>query len=284
MEKIFTMPANLNVDHSSWQFLARLQNNIIESPCDTVILDFTNCNFSHAAYTAFIGGLSAICMAFRKKLIYRCRENSNLLKYFQRSGLYSYITDSTPKLVSDNAIRFIKVDLDDSFIIDYIIKILDLAPIQLTDNSYGVLFQNIYEIFNNSIDHSRAQHGVFACGHWMPQKRELVFSVYDTGIGIPALIQQRINPSISSKDAIIWALKKGNSTKQLVKGTPRGLGLSNLFDLIKLNDGALNIFTHDAYFCYKTGKTSCYNIDVPIIGTMINFSIKADPDHIYTVK
>ena len=108
--------------------------------------------------------------------------------------------------------------------------------------------------------------------------------MYDTGIGIPSLVKEEINENMSSHDAINWALQRGNSTKQLIHGIPRGLGLSDLYDFIRLNDGALNIFTNDIYFEYKKGNTSYELLSFPIIGTFIGITIKADYNHIYTTR
>lgn len=173
--------------------------------------------------------------------------------------------------------------MDDSKIINYIDTILNLAPIQLTDSAKELLFKNIYEIFNNSVEHSDAQKGVYSCGHWMPKKKELVFSVYDTGIGIPALVKSKISTEFTSSQAIDWALTKGNSTKQLKNGIPRGIGLSDLKDFIKLNKGSFSIISNDIYYSYD--QTDIYQtLGNPIIGTMLSFIIRNDEDHIYFAK
>lgn len=283
MDKIIEMPKALNIDYTSYSFLAKLQNTIIDSDCDCIILDFQKCKFSNAAFTALLGALTEIANCFGKSIIYRAEKDSDILKYFKRSGLYNYLKEDSTDYHASNAIPFHKINMDDDYIIDYIDNILKLAPIQLTTNCHDVLFKNIYEIFNNSTDHSRAQFGVFSCGHWMPTKKQLVFSVYDTGIGIPALVKEKIDSSLSSADALEWALVRGHSTKQLTNGIPRGLGLSDLFDFIKLNHGALNIMTNDLYYQYNGSKT-IQPINHPIIGTLISITIIADYDHVYILK
>lgn len=282
-ETIFS-PFSLNNNLESYNFLSMVQNKLIDSSKSEIILDFTKCTFCHAIFTSYIGALSYIGKAFGKTVTYRTINGSKLQEYFYNSGLYDHIMHQPNTRSNKNAIPFTSIDLkDDSGIIEYIDNILELAPIQLTEQGHEVLFKNIYEIFNNSVDHSRANHGVYACGHWMPQKKYLSFSVYDTGIGIPALIKEKIDKTMSSESALQWALKRGNSTQQLVLGTPRGLGLSDLQDLIRLNDGDLTIFSNDVYYQYNNG-VNFKHLNVPTIGTFIGIKIIADYNHIYTTK
>ena len=284
MQKLIEMPKALNVNSDTFIFLSKLQNMIIDSNSAEIILDFGNCSFSHSIFTSFLGALSHIGNVFGKTITYRSKRGSKLNFYFRHSGLYNYITEDTTSYINQNAIPFRRIDMNDDKIISYIDNILDLAPIQLTAQCHELLFKNIYEILNNSAEHSRQSYGVFGCGHWMPTKKQLVFSVYDTGIGIPALIKEQIDSSYSSERAIKWALTRGNSTKQLDHGIPRGLGLSDLFDFIKLNNGALNIFTNDLYYRYDNNGERTLHLSFPIIGTLIGIIIIADYDHIYTTK
>lgn len=284
MEKSILFPSSLNNNINTYKFLANIQNELIDSKESNIILDFTNCTFSHAIFTSYIGALAYIGKAFGKNITYKTNKGSLLSEYFRNSGLYDHIMQQPNTRSNPNAIPFISIDMeDDSSIIEYIDNILELAPIRLTDQGREVLFKNIYEIFNNSVDHSRANHGVYACGHWMPKKKYLSFSVYDTGIGIPALIKEKIDNTLSSESALQWALKRGNSTKQLLRGIPRGLGLSDLQEFIRLNDGALNIFSNDIYYQYKN-EISFEHLPFPTMGTFIGITIIADYDHIYTIK
>lgn len=283
MEKIITMPLNLSYNYDNYNYLAHLQDQIYTCSEDKIILDFSQCRFSHAVFTAFIGSLSVWAMHQNKKLIYRTSKKSRLNKYFRRSGLYNYLTGDSVKYTNGNAIPFQEINIENDEIIDYIDNILSLAPVKLSEKAEELLFKNIYEIFINSVEHSQAEHGIYACGHWMPNIKELAFSVYDTGIGIPFLIKQKVNPDFSSKDAMKWSLAPGNSTKQLIKGIPRGLGLSDLKKFIGLNGGSFNIVSNDIYYNfnkYETYKT----ITHPILGTIISFIIKNDNSHTYIVK
>ena len=283
MAERIIFPISLNNNADTYKFLSKVQNDLIDSNETTIILDFTHCRFSHAIFTSYLGALAYIGASFGKTIKYQTSKNSKLSEYFYNSGLYDHIMKQPDIHSNRNAIPFASIDLkDDSSIIVYIDNILELAPIQLTEQGHEVLFKNIYEIFNNSVDHSRANHGVYACGHWMPQKKYLSFSVYDTGVGIPALIKEKIDNTMSSKSALEWALKRGNSTKQLLSGIPRGLGLSDLQDFIRLNDGSLNILSNDIYYQYNA-TSNFEHLSFPSMGTFIGITIIADYDHIYTI-
>jgi hypothetical protein len=263
-------------------FLSKVQNSIIDANESHIILDMSNCNFLHAIFTSYLGSMAYIGRFFGKSITYRTNRGSKLNAYLKDSGLYNHFIANADTGKNPNAIPFSSISLDEDFIIDYIGNILDLAPISLTDQAHEVLFKNIYEIFNNAVDHARSSMGVFACGHWMPTKKHLAFSVYDTGIGIPSLVKEKINTISSSEEALQWALGRGNSTKQLMLGTPRGLGLSDLHSFIKLNDGALNIFSNDIYYQYRRNEI-IQSIPSHSIGTLIGITIIADYDHISTV-
>ncbi len=280
MERIIEMPHKLKPEFYTYDYLAELQNTIIDCSEEKIILDFHNCKFSHAIFTSFIGALSVWAESFNKNLIFRVARNSNVYDYFKRSGLYSFVTGDTTNYSNKNTIPFRNICMDDSEIINYIDNILSLAPVKLEGTAEAILFKNLYEVLINPVDHSGARNGVYTCGHWFPNKKELAFSVYDTGIGIPAHIKSHINNDFTSKEAVEWALVKGNSTKQLDDGTPRGLGLSDLKDFIELNKGTFIIASNDIYYSYNQG-VSCKYLIKPIIGTMVSFIIRNDEEHIY---
>lgn len=61
----------------------------------------------------------------------------------------------------------------------------------------------------------------------------------------------------------------------------RGLGLSRLEKFIMLNDGIMSLYTDDVCYSIANGKKKIGVLEIPIQGTLIIISIKADPNHIY---
>lgn len=59
--KTFKIPKHLNLNEDSFEYLAELQNNILVNQYEEVVLDFYDCEYTNAAFTAFIGALMNIC-------------------------------------------------------------------------------------------------------------------------------------------------------------------------------------------------------------------------------
>lgn len=282
MEKIITIPNKLNINEYSYKFLAKTQYDIYACNESDIILDFQDCQFIAPAFTAYFGVLMEMAKKWGKSVNIRSPHSLKVMNYFKNSGFYNYYSGNKYNYANPNSIPFTKVNLDDCNLINYIDNILDLAPITLSPDCRDSLFKNIYEIFNNATDHSNSSCGVFACGHWMPNKNQLIFSVCDTGTGIPRLVKQQ-NSNMTSIDAIKWALQRGNSTKQMTDGAPRGLGMADLKDFTELNNGSLIIFSNDVYYNHSKNREEI-RLPYDVLGTLITVIITADREHIYTLK
>lgn len=66
MEKIIPIPKVLPDSHKTYNILADLQYNIINCEEDSIILDFSDCIFSHALFTSFIGALAVLAKSNKK--------------------------------------------------------------------------------------------------------------------------------------------------------------------------------------------------------------------------
>lgn len=277
------MPKYFYESHKTFIYLADLQTEIKESNEDTIILDFRDTKYIHAMFTAFIGALCIWAKSYEKNVKYIVRTNTLLYKYIIDSGLDDYFKNKKYSADNPNSIPFKEIQMNDESVIEYTNSILAHTPVKLTPTADEALFKNIYELFNNALVHSEAKNGIYGCGHWLPKKRELVFSVYDTGIGIPTSIQNKTNTNITSKEAIEWAFSPINSTLQLINGIPRGVGLSSFLKFIQLNKGYLSIVSKDICYIYNNSE-KYHSLTHPIEGTIISFIIRSDSEHIYDIK
>lgn len=279
------IPDRLNLNFIDYRFIAELFSTI-ESSIDTVIiLDFSNCKYYDAGFIAFLGGIYDYFKGCGKHIYLNFPYSSVVKRYFCNSGLYSYICADTSMQPNQNAVPFCNIKIVDFNVTNnYTNKFMELAPIALSEGAKQFISTNIIELFTNAIDHSESPLGCYACGHWMPKHNTLVFSVYDSGIGIPNKIKRKFQ-GYSSEDAIEWALQRGHSTIQLENDIPRGLGLYNLKDFIRLNKGTLRILSNDIYYEYSDGGSETFKvINHPIHGTLITMKVLPDSANLYCLK
>lgn len=264
----------------TYNYFTEIQAKILKIESSNVVFDFRECKWFHASLTALLGGLIRFCNYNDKSVNLITEPNSAVDKYFKNSGLLESHFNINIHC-NQNAIPLKEIEKDDDSIVDYITNILELAPVTLTNSCREAIFTSFYEIFSNANEHSNSIYGIHSCGHWFPYKRSLVFSLYDTGVGIPSMVKRFLNPYMSSEAAILWALAKGNSTKQLNDGIPRGLGLTSLIQFIDLNGGTLSIVSNDVMYIRK-GKKDFFVSKENGMGTLIYIEINSDYDHIYT--
>lgn len=154
--------------------------------------------------------------------------------------------------------------------------LLDHSGVNLTKESKDIIVDALIEVFNNYEIHSKTTYPIFVCGQFYPQIKTFKFTIFDLGVGFLDPIRKK-EPSIKCyNEAINWALKLGNSTKE--KGIPGGLGLYELKKNLLSCNGNLEIISGNAYMCcsLKDGKDidrysmlNCINV-----GTTINLFFK----------
>ncbi|CAM3803007.1 hypothetical protein DESA109040_21845 [Deinococcus saxicola] len=149
--------------------------------------------------------------------------------------------------------------------------IADRDGLVISEGLKNHLVRNVLEIFNNSVIHSESSAGIFACGQFYPIKHRIRLTISDLGSGfLPKVIRHLGDSTITSSDAIKWAVKKGNTTKV---GTPGGLGLGLLFEFIEINGGKMQIVSGNSLWQYEKGREACYNLTCPLLGTSVSISI-----------
>ena len=112
--------------------------------------------------------------------------------------------------------------------------------------------ESILEVFMNAQTHGNCK-SIFSCGQLFPQKNRLDFTIVNMGTTIKRNVSDFTDdPSLSSIDAIEWAIVESNTTR---KGAiPGGLGLSTLTSFIELNGGTIQIISDDGYYLRKTSS------------------------------
>lgn len=141
----------------------------------------------------------------------------------------------------------------------------------LSDKVKSDIVDWLIEIFNNIELHAKTDYEFFVCGQYFPSKGIIAFTMVDLGVGfLPAIEEKTKGVVFEAIEAIKWSLVKRNSTRK--DRTPGGIGLSNLYDYLKENQGNMQIVTGDAYWGIELESTQIkgYTFDKPYCGAMIN--------------
>ena len=146
--------------------------------------------------------------------------SDNIQIILQKNSFLSQFGYSSLSDTYHTTIKYLKLKTTDGrFFSDYVenqLLIREEFP-TMSDAVHEKISQSIYEMFVNAQIHSETSH-IYTCGQYFPARNTLDFTIVDTGIGFAGRIKKNFDLEISSKEAIIWSLKDGNTTKKDVSG------------------------------------------------------------------
>ena len=158
----------------------------------------------------------------------------------------------------------------------------------MSDGLRSAIVGKACEIYVNAFDHGHSPVGVFTSGQHYPRRKQLKLCVADFGIGIPDNVRGYLKDSTKTgAETMQWAFQRGNTTKLRVGSTPeaapskpemivaRGLGLDLLREFVALNNGRLEIFSHDGEAVVD--RTQSFTSRSTIFpGTLVNITFSCD--------
>jgi hypothetical protein len=217
----------------------------------------------------------------RVKTIYSTYPDTN--RYLLQSG-FGYLCHGCvlgPQFPEDHMIKLQRFtgesDTLETEVVGWIKdKVLHFLP-ALSQRLSRDIVDNLWEIIQNGLFHSRSPGGVSACGQFYPAKGYFELAFCDLGLGIPRVVREAgiLSTGLSDQKYIEWALMEGTSTQP--GETAAGMGLFLLRDFLKLNGGSLEIASLRGYYGQgaelTTESTSLKN---QIRGTLVNLRVIFD--------
>ncbi len=243
---------------------------------DELVLDFARCGFFEANLAAPLAAVLA-----------RIQDDSNEIKFQNIDPKIEAILCKNeflaqfgfPRGVDTNntTIKFFKFSLSEEERFGKYLKVYmnGRGLPQMTEQLKKRFIQSISEVFQNSVIHSGAKLGFFACGQFYPNLAKLDFTMADAGVGIRTNVRNHFRQeTISSIEAIRWALGDGNTTKS--SGQPGGIGLKLLKDFIELNAGKIELVSRLGYYRYCQGSETFEKMSSDFPGTIVNLEIQTN--------
>lgn len=141
--------------------------------------------------------------------------------------------------------------------------------------------ESLQELYENAVQHSEADLGIFACGQYYPTKNLLDFSIADLGIGIPERIYRAFGKRPDPARALEWVMR-GNTTKRGRR--PGGLGLKLIREFVDLNQGRIVVVSDAAYWETSPKATLLTGLDWEFGGTVVTIEINTRDQRSYRLR
>jgi hypothetical protein len=181
-----------------------------------------------------------------------------------------------------NSIPYREDDLQDAHgFVDYLTRLwLGRGWVNVSPGIRDAIVGHMAEIYLNAFDHGQSPIGVFTCGQHFPKKQELNLTIVDFGVGIPSNVRlfkanDFVPEELQAAKCMEWAFQKGTSTKP----GGRGIGLDLLQEFVRLNQGRLEMFSHEGYVSIADGKMSFAKRNTFFEGTLVNISLRCDESY-----
>ncbi len=271
----------LNDELHDFNNLANIWKQVMEAGDGAkVTFNFSYCDFLRPNAVVFLGGLARVIhkrggSAYFLTATMRDAVQMNLL---QNGFAHVMGADSPPW--QGNSIPYREYKEQDKNGIVQLLKYDWLRHdwINVSPNLSNEIVGKMWEIFANAFEHSGSSVGIFCCGQYLKQKRELLLAVADFGVGIPFNVRTfNKQPNMEAHLAMRWALTRGTSTSR-IEG-PRGMGLDFIKKFVKTTQGRLAIFSHDGYAHIDNNDEVYCDLPTFLEGTLVQVTLRCDDSY-----
>lgn len=258
---------------------ADMLNKIKNSDDKTVVIDMTKYRFINVGFAVLLSAMFYVMPDKRVILKYNAK-NKKCVEFLNNSGIMAHFKRSDENLLKSSIALRIVNDLDDALRISE--KLINHFPVSLYDNDFkSTMISKTFEVISNSFYHSKKNQVFFSGSHY---NDELIFSIYDLGIGIPNNVKRYLKDnSMLDIDALKWAWKKGNSTLNDSVDYFRGVGFETLESFARENQGQIFLCSGKSCCRVKKGKVSFHELNNCMLGTFFSMKIKRDFTHTYII-
>ena len=208
-------------------------------------------------------------------MLFRSLKNDFLTYYGKKRAIDLYGTTIKFQKLKPTDGKYFK-----SYVINELIEGHTADLPRMTDGVKEKIVEAIYEIFVNAQIHSETKF-IYTCGQFFPNKSKIEFTIVDTGIGFREKINRRFESSLSSIQALKWAVQDKRTTKVGVSG---GIGLSVLKDFVRMNRGKMQIISNDGFYQYDGNQEVMQMFTGEFPGTIVNLQFRTDDNNNYKLK
>lgn len=276
----FPFPQSVKSDFDGYGLMLDLFAGTKDLYLKDIVLDFQNTSWFEANLTAVLGAILSNVSANMNDV--RLAHLSGAIeKLFQRNHFLSHFGGYRIPDLYDTTIKYRKFKrTEEKLFKDYLDSEL-LAKEALPEMSQLLrkkINESIFEIFNNAVLHGDCKN-VFSCGQYYPNKKRLDFTIVNLGRTIRRNVRDFLGKRLTGKEAILWAVAEGNTTK---KGNiPGGLGLSLIREFLEKNKGKIQIVSSDGFWEQKGASVTTGEFPDRFVGTIVNLEFNINDESYY---
>jgi len=277
-QRVISVPT-INDDPPDFDRLFHLWSQVNDDSLE-VEFNFPGCRFLQQNAVAFLGGLARLVEYRGGKATFNWETLQDKIRtnLIQNGFMECFAASRGPW--SGNSIPYQEYPTrnKDSIMAYLKGKWLGRGWVSVSPALRDAIVGTVWEIYENAFEHSSSSVGVFCCGQHYPQLHLLKLCVLDFGVGIPSnvrLFSKKEN--ISAAATLRWAFRPGNTTKP--NGMGRGMGLDLLKEFVKVNQGELEIFSHEGYGQIKERRERYVDRHTFFEGTVVNITFKCDESY-----
>jgi hypothetical protein len=285
-ELVFLIPPKLISDFEGYEFLCYLSLKSFSAIKINVRFNFSENLYFEANLCSPFGALLE-GLRLNGNTIFFDGLNSYVEEEFIKNGFYKLVNagfsnnDSLITIMDFKKFTLLDTIKFQDYINEQLLAQKDFP--NLSDLLKKKINKSILEIFNNAHTHGRCEY-VYTCGQYFPDEMKLKFTISDMGTTIRKNVNDYFESKnkIDGKDAILWAVEKGNTTK---KGNiPGGLGLSLIRSFLIPNEGSIQIISSNGYWEEKNGIIFVNAFKNRFLGTIVNFDFNLNDKKSYVLS
>ena len=254
---------------------------------EDVRFDFSHCGFLRPNAVAFLGGLARLIESRLGSVIFDWNtfHNEKVMTAIRQNGFASAFGDaSTPRDGTSIPYREDRV-FHPNEVADYLSESWlgkGWVHAHVSEALKNAIVERVLELYVNAFEHSESQIGVFSCGQYFPRLNQLHLTLVDFGMGIPANIRgylKQVRPDLDAgrlkaEDCLKWAFRPMTTTKP--GSTSRGVGLDLLKSFIRVNRGALIVYSNDGCATITAEQETYSSFSPAFEGTVFHIKLQCD--------
>lgn len=264
---IVDVPKNIGNDKEGAQFLSKFFQDSTQKN-KKISVDFKNTRWFRANLTSVLG---AICWnaSLNGNVIIFKNLNPSIKRIFAKNHFLKKFGIPEIEDNFNSTIRYMEFEPEEKISFSEYVRKEFIPSLEAElPKSFEQDFRTaIEELFQNCRLHGKCKK-IFVCGQYFPSEKRLYFSITNIGATIKENIEERFkNYKISPSGAIIWATKKGNTTR--IENNIGGIGLDFLINFLDSTKGKIHIISDAASYERENKIEDSNSIENKFSGTIV---------------